>query len=820
MGAPSGLPVPRYAPPMPTPPPASAPPPGGPDLPIDALRETILDHFARGPVVLSAPTGSGKSTRVPGWLGAAGPVVVVEPRRVAAQSLAARVAELTGATLGQEVGYVVRDAHRATEKTRVCFVTPGIALRWQAEGRLDGLHALVLDEFHERGMDLDLLLALAQARGRPRLLVMSATLDGDRIAAHLGGVHLAGEGRLHPVDIRHLPGGAALPDGRGLEGRVVAALRACRELPGDVLVFLPGKGEIRAVEAALASARPLGDTPTELIPLHGGLSLAQQRRVFTPGPARRVVLATNVAETSLTIPRIGVVVDAGLVRRTRYRGGRGFLTLLPVAQDAADQRAGRAGRLGPGVALRLWDRAAPLDPATPPELAREDLTPLVLAAAACGAPALDLPFLDPPQPYAVAAAREQLAALGALAPAPAGQAPGLSERGRRLFGLPLDAHLGRLLVEAEQRGTLDLCLPLCAGLSTSRPLFARRGRAPEAIDEADDSLGAAGCDAVALIRALRHGQPQRDGLDPKALDEARAALRRFARVFGRDPATLDRRPQVDRRALADTVLAAWPRAAHIKRQRKRAVAWANGGTELGLGRGSFVQEDDHEAILVLEDRAFSPRPRADQILITAAMPVPLAWLVAAGRGREQLAEVLLKRGQLTSRIDTVYAGRVIARREAPPTGALLREAVVRLVLQGRLFRGVADRLARRLERRALQARLADTAPPVSDPAEFLAARLALLGLEAPDELALLEDEDLLPDAIPEWERAQLDRDFPPQLDIGDARYRIAYHPQKRLAVLHQEGGARKTAPPLRLLPALVGWRIDWELKNRVRRLRG
>lgn len=775
-----------------------------PELPIDALQDELLERFSDGPLVVSAPTGSGKSTRVPAWLGALGRVVVVEPRRVAAQSLAARVAELEGATLGREVGYVVRDAHQAGPDTRVCFVTPGIALRWQATGELDRCDALVLDEFHERGMDLDLLLALALRRGHPRLLVMSATLAGDRIAAHIGGVHLEGEGRLHPVSVRHLPGAPPLPDGRGLEGRVVRAVQQTRDLPGDVLVFLPGKGEIRALESALAGA------PEEIIPLHGGLRLAQQRQVFHPGKRRRIVLATNVAETSLTIPRIGVVIDSGLVRRTRYRAGRGFLTLLPVAQDAADQRAGRAGRLGPGVCLRLWAEGAPLDAHTPPELAREDLTPLVLAAAACGAPALDLPFLDAPQPYAVEAAREQLQALGAVAP----ETGALTERGRRLFGLPLDAHLGRLLVEAEQRGTLDLCLPLCAGLSTSRPLWRQRPTEPE------DDLGAEGCDAVAIIRALRFGRPGQHGLDPKALDEARSALRRFCRVFDRRPDQLDTRPAVDRRALAETILAAWPRAAHVKRDRKRRIAWANGGTELSLGRDSVVEEADHDAILVLEDRAFTPKPRADQILITAAMPVPLRWLVAAGRGRESLGETVYKKGQVLCRIDRVYAGKVIASREETPTGALAREALATLILQGRLFKGVPAELELRLERRGLHARIQGEPVEMPEPRDFLVDKLGELGLEAVEERTLLEPEDLLPEDLPAWEREQLDRDFPPTLHIGDASYRIEYLPRKRLAVLHQVGGARRTPPPVRLLPVLQGWKIDWEWKNRVRRVRG
>ncbi len=771
------------------------------DLPIDDLRDDVVAAFARGPVVLSAPTGSGKSTQVPRWLGRVGPVVVVEPRRVAAQSLAARIAELEGVKLGAEVGFVVRDKAVISAQTQICFVTPGIALRWWADGRMDHVHALVLDEFHERGMDLDLLLALARASQQPRVLVMSATLAGDRIAEYVGGEHLQGLGRLHPVDIRYLPGGTVLPDGRGLEDRVLAAIQAGRDIPGDVLVFLPGKGEIRALEALLSGG------PDEVLALHGGLSLDRQRAVFHPGARRRVVLATNVAETSLTIPRIGLVIDSGLVRRTRYRSGRGFLTLLPVAMDAADQRAGRAGRLGPGVAMRLWRADAPLDAATPPEVLREDLTPLILSAAACGSADLNVAFLDPPPAHAIDVARDNLSQLGAL------DDNGLTERGRRLFGLPLDAHLARLLVEGEARGTLDLVLPLCAGLSTSRPLWRFRPEDP-AVD-----LGAVGCDAVAIIRAVRHGTVRDHGLDPKGLDEARSALSRFCRVLGLSRRDLDRSEKVDRRALADTVLAAWPRCAHIKRDRKRNVAWANGGTELSLGRGSVVDGDDHDCVLVLEDRAFTPKPRKDQICITAAMPVPLAWLVAADRGREVLQQTLLKKGQILGRIDRVYAGRVIASREEEPVGELARAAVARLVLDNRLFKGTAAKLRRRLERQDLHARLSGNTVEVVEPKAYLEERLATLGLETCDELSLLVGDDLLPDALPPWERDALDREFPASLDIGDARYRISYAPATSVATLHQVSGTRKLAPPVRLLPVLKGWRIDWEHKNRTQRLR-
>ena len=215
-------------------------------LPVEAVREDLESCLQSGPVVLTAPTASGKSTQVPRWCAAKDRVLVVEPRRVACRSLAVRVAQLEGATLGNEVGYSVRDDHRAGQKTRILFATPGVVLRMLSDPTgtrdrcLPDFGILILDEFHERRLDVDLILALALDRFRGRLLVMSATMDGDRVAGHLGGRHLHAPGRVFPVDHRHVPGRAMLPEVHGLENRVLEALGTLDDHPGTVLVFLPG----------------------------------------------------------------------------------------------------------------------------------------------------------------------------------------------------------------------------------------------------------------------------------------------------------------------------------------------------------------------------------------------------------------------------------------------------------------------------------------------------------------------------------------------------------------------------------------------------
>jgi ATP-dependent helicase HrpB len=762
-------------------------------LPIDPLREPLLAAVERSNAVVSAPTGSGKSTQLPRWLATRGRVLVVEPRRVACRALASRVADLEGSKLGGRVGYIVRDDRRASSDTRILFATPGVVLRMLRSG-LDA-QTLVLDEFHERGLDTDLILALA-LHGKQRVVLTSATLDGDRLSDHIDGPHLRGEGRLHPVDIEHLPGGPLLPTVEGVERRVRGALDRLNA-DGHVLVFLPGVGEIRAVKAALHGRSE------DIVPLHGRLSLDEQSRALRAGNRRRIYLATNVAETSLTLPGVVAVIDSGLVRRTSYHGGRGYLALGPVAMDSAEQRAGRAGRLGPGRCVRLWSPQARLEARTPPAIHRDSLVPLVLAAAACGAPSLDLPWYDAPKPHALDAARSDLQALGAV-----DDDGVLLERGERLFAMPTDPWLGRLLAEFDSRGLGEHGVALAASLSTRRRLFA----GPP--DEEED-LRAGGCDAVAGMRAVWSGTA-RHGLDRHALEEARASARRFRTLLGLP--RFDAEPRIDRKEVAMALLAAWPRSAHIARRRKRRIAWANGeGPELGLGRESAVQEDDVAAVVVLEQRAMGVGGDR-RLLATRAMPVKLTWLVEAGLGRPRVAGVERRRGRIVAKTERVYAGKVLSVEEEVPKGQLLRDAVQVLILRGSLFKGLRDELPRRLERLAL-ARGLDGGEKPAPMEEWLKQRLEDVGLERANELSLLEVDDLLPAPLDPAAAAALDDAFPPSLSIGDATYAISYEVARRVATFKQVGGTRKTPPPDRLLPRLRGWKLMLERKNKVTELR-
>lgn len=789
-------------------------------LPIDQIRAEFETALQQGPVVVSAPTGSGKSTQVPRWCRRMGRVLVVEPRRVACRSLAVRVADLEGTRLGDGVGYTVRDDRRVSAKTEVVFATPGIVLRMLANatgGALQGFDTVIIDELHERQLDVDLICALAREHHQGRFCVMSATVQGDRIAAHLGGRHVQGTGRTFPVTHHYLPQGTLLPTTRGLEARVRAAVQAARDVPGDILVFLPGKAEI----AACASA--LRDPELDVLPLHGGLTLDEQSRIFAGHQKRRVILATNVAETSLTIPGIGVVIDSGLVRQTRYFNGRGYLMLVPIADDSAEQRAGRAGRMQAGACFRLWDAAARLDAVTPPEIFRESLVPLVLAAGSCRADIDTLPFLDAPKPHALEAARSELRALGALTAENT-----LTERGQRLFGLPIDTHLGRLLVEAEGHAAFGDVVDLVAALAVDRPLFIR---SRDWEDEED--LRTAGCDATALVRAVREGQPLRHGLSGYALREARATARRLRKAFGL-PAQSGAQPDPD--ALVELAVRADPRCVHVKRERKRQIAWSNGGTEIELNSRSAVDPAAVDAMVVFTTRALVVKQRDTIIVATCAAPIARRRMLGLGLGRDRLAHITMEEGRLVATVERIFAKRVIGTRQESPQGPIARQAVCEMVLRGSLFKGARQAIEDRLGAAALYLKLvaarrmepsADWAldsawssvDTIAEPNPWLLERLGALGLESGEDIALLTRDDLLPPPLPAALLEVLDKRFPRTLSLGDREYRLQYDTTSRWVTLHQTRGDSKSMPPLQYLPALSGFGLKVEKRGKVRVLR-
>lgn len=522
-------------------------------LPIESvLPELVRALDTKGRAVLVAPPGAGKTTRVPlalleAGLGGGGRILMLEPRRLAARAAAAHLAESLGEAVGERVGFRIRGEAKVSKATRIEVVTEGILTRMlQSDPSLEGVGAVIFDEFHERSLNADLGLALCwEARGALRedlvVLVMSATLDAQPVAALLDDAPVVvSEGRAWPVETRWLE---RPPDKRDRLEHMVAdkVLEALVQAEGDILVFLPGAGEIRQALAALSRVLP---DDVEALPLYGALDFKAQRAALRPARDgfRRVVLATAIAETSLTIPGVRVVVDAGLARRARLDPGNGMTRLVTerVSRAEAEQRRGRAGRVAPGLCYRLWTRASEgaMAAFAPAEIEVADLSGLALELALWGAgDGEGLAFLTPPNPGILAEARALLRRLGAL-----DEEGRITAHGKEMTRLPLHPRLAHMLLKAG-RGAAAL-----AALTQARDPLAR----------------GAGADMVLRLRALE----QPDGEANRAvLGEVRAEARRLARMAGPDQGLTP----------AQMAALAWPDRVGLRRNGKEARYLLSGG---------------------------------------------------------------------------------------------------------------------------------------------------------------------------------------------------------------------------------------------------
>ena len=557
-------------------------------FPIDPLVPAIIDHLRNHAcLVLEAPAGAGKTTRVPPALMDAlgGRVLVLEPRRLAARLAARFVAAERGERVGETVGYQVRFEEVAGPKTRLRYLTEGVLTRrLLRDPNLDGVGAVILDEFHERHLEGDLALALLrrlQASGRRdlRIVVMSATLDAAPVAEYLGGARtMRSEGRAWPLAIEYTPQ-SPVP----LERQVAGALErlAAGGLDGHVLVFLPGAAEIRKSQTACGALA--GRHGWIVLPLYGDQSPEEQDRAVGPSEGVKIILATNVAESSITIEGVRAVIDSGLARVAGHSTWSGLPTLevARISQASAQQRAGRAGRTGPGRAIRLYPLEdflrRPLQPA--PEITRADLAPVVLLVDAIGLAWEQLGWLNAPPAAAVEQARELLARLGAT-----------GETAREMVRYPLHPRLGRLIVEARRRGVTEDGATVAALLSAGERLPARPSRASRS-------------DLVELLEGEwqpRTAQPVRQ------IQRLAGASRRVARR--------------DENALLECVLAAFPDRV-AKRRQGDQLQMADGGSAQ-LAASSTVMEAEFLVAVEAESRAEQKLP-----LVRIASAIEPEWLL-------------------------------------------------------------------------------------------------------------------------------------------------------------------------------------------------
>jgi len=819
-------------------------------LPIDEIRGAFLEALdGERPVVVSAPAGSGKSTRLPGWLVDAGRtrVLVVEPRRVAARALAGWVAKERGGKLGGEVGYQVRFEGRHGADTKVLFVTPGVALSMLSDRKTaERFDAVVVDEFHERAWEVDLVVALVRSMrastGHPQLVLCSATLAERELADALQAEVVHGEGRTFPVALEHQGDGP--PTDRDLDVRVASTVEATlREREGDVLVFLPGKGEIERCGRALSGCA------AEVVAVHGGLPPGRLAEALGSAAGRRVFLSTNVAETSLTIPGVRTVVDCGLARMRVHQAGHSVLALVPISEASATQRAGRAGRVAPGVCIRLWSAHYVAEEHTPPELLRVELDDVLLRAAAAGLHGegfVHAPWVTPPPAFAMRAARDRLLASGDLDDEGA-----LTERGRGRAKLPVSVFCARIATEPP-KAIAGAIADLVALIELSRPLVLT-GRISARADDARAELFAGALDDVEVgLRALAHGDASAHGLHPGGLREARGIARQLRERLG-IPRRRDDDPPIPqiRSQLVEHLLRRVPEAAFVPRSKRRgrrsrddartATPWGNGEVEIGLrpvvipGIAEEEQPAPMPAALVLDLEWIGVGRRA-RGFGRLAMRCGPADLLAAGLGDANAGPPILttqdgrKRGRrvVVADVEVTYAGTILERERVPLSGGPLLRGLATLILAGRFKRLDADAIRGTHHVERLLHQLAAKGGAAIDLDDLIAARLTDMLAPMRADLELVETTDLCPDlgaialahGIDAREPEALARDFPREWAHGGTTFACNVDLKRRKVVLEPIRSVGKgREPAANVLPRFRGFAVEYRKASRQIRLR-
>ncbi len=758
-------------------------------LPIDDVLPELVETLRAGSsAVLVAPTGAGKTTRVPPALLAAGIVgerriVMLEPRRIAARAAARRMAEENGWTLGAEVGYQVRFDRRAGPSTRILVVTEGILVQMlQADPFLEETAAVLFDEIHERNLQTDLSLAMArrvQREVRPdlRLLAMSATVDPGPIASYLGAPVIESQGRLHPVEIEYLDARRGRLDSAQeppLPPRVAAAVRhALERSPGDILVFLPGVGEIQRAGEALASLAAERDLA--ILPLYGDLPPERQDAVLRPLDRRKVVLATNVAETSVTVDGVTAVVDSGLVRRLRYNPATGLdrLELGRVSRASADQRAGRAGRQAPGLCLRLWGEWE--HPALPeretPEIRRVDLTGPALQLLAWGEGDLaSFDWFEAPDPAALTAATDLLHRLGATGP------HGLTAIGTAMARLPAHPRLARLLLEGHRLGHPREAA-LLAALLAERDPFPRaprsaRGTGPRRSSRSDL------LDRLDALEAFEHRDRSGPDLNVGAARFVLQARDQLAdmirRELGPPPGTSKDRDE----SLLRSLLAAYPDRVARRREPRSPRSVMVGGRGVRLAEESTVL--DPELFLALDLDAGRSVPQSEA-LVRLASEIDPSWLPADALRTSLDIEFDLERERVVAWKRTRYEDLILSEAEAPVSAGEAEPVLVQAAAE-RLDRAlplddpeVTGFLARV---RCLREWMPELGLPAFDTEELRNLLPALAaGKRSFAELRRAPLLDALRGVL-SWQQLQaLDREAPERLEVpSGSRIRIDYEP--------------------------------------------
>ena len=777
-------------------------------LPIDSLQAEFDQLVNHHHLVVEAETGSGKSTRLPLWAANHGRVLVIEPRRIACTSLAEFLAEQSGQPLGKQIGYAIKLHAHYDENTNVVFVTPGVALRWFAEDKLASFDIVMVDEFHERRWDIDLLTAILKQEKQHRLIVTSATLEGEKLANYLDAKRLRSEGRCFPVTVTHRSlDSRYLPNKKGCENDVVRTVKeALEDEEGDILVFLPGRKEITQCSQMLQN---LDDVL--VVKLHASVSDEERHCALTVQKQRKVVLATNVAETSLTIPNIRVVIDSGLERRTVQRNGRTALTLTNISKASAAQRMGRAGRVAEGACIRLFGEHAPLELVTPPELHREELVEPMLAAACCGYRLSELSFLDSVPEKSLNSALQTLQGMEAI-----DEQGDITEHGKKVYPLPIDALFADLVTRIQTKSEKEAMIDLAAALSVPAQLYQLQGgESAEALAQEEPF----GCDASLMIRLVRGEQLPGVNVDASVLDEAQGLAKQMREVF--ELPDLEVASRYKRDELTKAIATLHPELVFVRRERRRD-ALGNGLMEMMVGRNSRFPEKS-EAALVLDSHSVPGRGVKQTLNLASVMlPVSLKLLRELELGEWQQGETNYEEEVPRATMHLTYAGRTICTEFQALEGGVAVQSIVEMIEAETLLPGFAPLRKQQIQHWKIYNALGLNQEPIDKAtldglsfSTWLVEQLETLGVESMEDIELFEADDIPFEGIPDWEYQDFAEQFPLKLLLAELKLDVEYFVSRKLVHVIYTDGNRKGDPKRWELPRWSGWKVQYKKASRV-----
>ncbi|MDK2594561.1 DEAD/DEAH box helicase [Pseudoalteromonas obscura] len=770
-------------------------------LPIESIQSDFLTTISEQDVIVTAATGSGKSTQLPIWAASQGKVLVVEPRRIACTSLAEYVAHLCKTELGGKVGYAIRFETVFDTHTDIVFVTPGVALRWYFEDKLAAYSHIVLDEFHERRWDMDLLLALLKQHAQHRLILTSATLNAHSLSRYLNAPILHSEGNMYPVEEDFIAKDQrAMPTKDRLTERVVTACQQAQEdTDGDILVFLPGKGEIIACASALKSFDAV------VVQLYSGCSKQNQQLALSKQMSQRIILATNVAETSLTIPNVTCVIDSGLERRTHLRNGKTVLGLDAIGRDSAKQRLGRAGRTQAGICIRLYGQFAPLIERTPPEIQRESLTELVLAAG-CAAQGVDsLPFIDSLPDASKQRALTTLHNIGAI-----DSKQCATELGKLLYPLPVDAELGFLIANMPSGALKQAIIDLIAVISVPARVY----QLPTHLEQIEqlNLLLPNHCDIELAIAIVRD---QVDGIvhvESEALMEAKQFSEQLREAFSLP--SLEKAASYDRNALITAIAKARPEWVFVKRQNRRG-GFGNGKIEVSPSNTSRINENT-KAMLVLDTFALAGKgSKQAMTMATLAAPLPIKMLASQEIGELIFLEAYIDQGTIFTTTARQYAGVELSVFSSVAKGEMLIDACTYLIKKGELFEGLYYQLSKNIASHQLYFDYLARPNNLPTACEFIRAKLVELGVESQEDIQLIEAEDFSFQEVDSWELDRFIEKHPLNVTIPELRMQVTYFFKAKRVLLEHLEGKRKDAPKKWELPNFSGFKVQYKKASKV-----